>query len=233
MIELFEVCGENPLLVFSPFCWRVRLALAHKGLQAELRPVRYSDKDQIAFSGQDLLPIIRDGQTLLHDSFAIVSYLDRQYPQAPLGLDSVAGKRAALIDRVAHQDLLVGLFRLLALRILPLLSAADSGYFRRKHEQALGMTLEVFADRALGLELIARALQPLEAQLQSSPFLDGEQPGAADVLVGGFFFWAWVLRSMPWDHAPHLSAWFASMLKRYESSQGEIYRAPLPGQDAS
>lgn len=233
MIELLEVCGEDPLLVFSPFCWRVRLALAHKGLQAEFRSVTYSDKNQTAFSGQDLLPIIRDGQTQLYDSFAIICYLDRQYPQAPLGLDSVAGNRAVLIDRVAHQDLLVGLFRLLVLRILPLLSPSDSDYFRNKHEQLLGMTLEAFANRTLGHELVERALQPLEEQLRSSPFLDGEEAGGVDVLIGGFFFWAWVLHLTPWEQYPNVSAWFEKMITRYESVRGNIYRAPLPGQAAS
>ncbi|MGI4840325.1 MAG: glutathione S-transferase [Janthinobacterium lividum] len=233
MIELFEVCGENPLLVFSPFCWRVRLALAHKGLSASFRPVTYSDKDQIAFSGQDLLPIIRDGDTQLHDSFAIIRYLDQQYPHAALGLDSLAGSRAELIDRTAHQDLLVGLFRLLVLRILPLLSPQDADYFRNKHEQLLGITLEAFADLSIGQQLVDRALQPLEAQLQSSPFLDGKEPGAVDILIGGFFFWAWVLHSTPWEHCPSVSEWFGRMLTHYESVRGNICRAPLPEQLAS
>jgi hypothetical protein len=45
MIELFEVCDEEPLLVFSRFCWRVCLALAHRGLQASYRSVRYVGAD--------------------------------------------------------------------------------------------------------------------------------------------------------------------------------------------
>ena len=233
MIELFEVSGENPSLVFSPFCWRVRLALAHKGLKANFHSVAYSDKTQIAFSGQELLPVIRDSQTILHDSFAIISYLDRQYPQATLDLNSIAGQRALLIDRVVHQDLLIGLFRLLVLRILPLLSPTDSAYFRNKHEKLLGMTLETFADAAIGMKLVERALQPLEAQLQSAPFFDGDAPGAIDVLIGGFFFWAWVLRLTPWEHYPGVSAWFTKMLAGYESVQGSINRAPLSGPVAS
>lgn len=227
MIELFEVCGKDPMLVFSPFCWRVRLALAHKGLKAKSRPVTYSDKAQIAFSGQDLLPIIRDGVTCLHDSFSIISYLDQKYPAASLGLGSIAKHRALLIDRIAHQDLLFGLFRLLVLRILPLLSPSDSDYFRTKHERLLGMTLEVFADQIVGHELVENALQPLEAQLQSAAFLDGDEPGAVDVLIGGFFFWAWVLRLSPWEHYPAVCAWFARMVTRYEAQHGPIHCAPL------
>lgn len=226
MIELFEVCGTDPQLVFSPFCWRVRLALALKGLPIELRAVTYSDKAQIAFSGQPLLPIIRDGESTLHDSHSIISYLDQQYPQTPLGLGGQENYRARLIDRIAHQDLLCGLFRLLVLRILPLLSSEDRSYFRNKQESQLGTSLEEFADVALGLEMVERALQPLEAQLTQTPYLEGHAPGGIDVLIGGFFFWAWVLRLSPWENHPGVSAWFQKLVVQYESVQGPIRRAP-------
>jgi glutathione S-transferase len=226
MIELFEVSGEDPLLVFSPFCWRVRLALAHKGLKANFHAVSYVDKKQISFSEQDLLPVIRDGQTVLHDSFAIISYLDRQYPHATLGMGAVAGQRARMIDLIAHQELLFGLFRLLVLRILRLLPASDSTYFRNKHESVLGMTLEAFADESTGIALVQRAIAPFETHLHSSLFFDGEEPGAVDILIGGFFFWAWVLRLTPWVSSPGVSAWFDRMLDRYESAIGPVRRAP-------
>ena len=45
MRELFELCGADPELVFSPYCWRVRLALAHKGLDWQSRPIRFTDKE--------------------------------------------------------------------------------------------------------------------------------------------------------------------------------------------
>lgn len=232
MIELFEVSGEDPLLVFSPFCWRVRLALAHKGLKANFHAVSYVDKKQISFSDQDLLPVIRDGQTVLHDSFAIIRYLDRQYSHATLGMEAAAGQRARMIDQIAHQELLFGLFRLLVLRILPLLSSSDSAYFRNKHESLLGTTLEAFAHEQTGNDLVQRALVPFESHLHSSLFFDGEEPGAVDILIGGFFFWAWVLRLTPWEKSPSVNAWFERMLNRYESINGPVRRAPVPEQSA-
>ena len=36
---LYDLCADNDLR-FSPFCWRVKLALAHKGLDYQTEPVR-------------------------------------------------------------------------------------------------------------------------------------------------------------------------------------------------
>jgi len=47
--------GRRP----SPFSWRIRCALAHKGLEPQFRHVRFSDVETIrALSGQHFVPII-------------------------------------------------------------------------------------------------------------------------------------------------------------------------------
>jgi DeoR/GlpR family transcriptional regulator of sugar metabolism len=43
------------------------MALAHKGLDVETIPWRFSDKSAISFSGQGAVPVIRDGETVLLD----------------------------------------------------------------------------------------------------------------------------------------------------------------------
>ena len=47
-MRLFELCGEDRDIRFSPFVWRVRLALAHKGLAYDCVPVRFLEKDAFA-----------------------------------------------------------------------------------------------------------------------------------------------------------------------------------------
>ena len=37
-LKLFELVGADPTRPFSPYCWRTRMALAHKGLTAETIP---------------------------------------------------------------------------------------------------------------------------------------------------------------------------------------------------
>ena len=46
--RLFELCGADDDLRFSPYCWRTRLALAHKGLPVETIAWRFTEKDAIA-----------------------------------------------------------------------------------------------------------------------------------------------------------------------------------------
>ena len=57
-IQLYDLAGEDPSVRFSPYCWRTRLALAHKGLDVETIPWRFTDKEMIAFSDQELVPVI-------------------------------------------------------------------------------------------------------------------------------------------------------------------------------
>ena len=81
-LTLYELCRADDRR-FSPYCWRIRMALAHKGLDPERVPVRFTEKDKIAFSGQKLVPVLVDGDTTVVDSFAIACYLDDAYPDRP------------------------------------------------------------------------------------------------------------------------------------------------------
>jgi len=47
---LYELKGKGELR-FSPFSWRARLALAHKGLEAERIAIGFTEKEKIASGG--------------------------------------------------------------------------------------------------------------------------------------------------------------------------------------
>ncbi|MDP9036514.1 MAG: glutathione S-transferase [Myxococcota bacterium] len=70
----------------SPFSRRVRLALAHKRLDAELREAR-ENPDWMAEARRLVpfrtMPVLVDGHRALGDSAAIVHWLDRTYDDAP------------------------------------------------------------------------------------------------------------------------------------------------------
>lgn len=51
-MKLFDLSGDDDDRKVSPFCWRIRLALAHKDLGFASVPWRAEEKDLIAFSGQ-------------------------------------------------------------------------------------------------------------------------------------------------------------------------------------
>ena len=46
-LKLFELTGSKKECVFSPFVWRVRLAMLHKGLTYESISWYYTEKDRI------------------------------------------------------------------------------------------------------------------------------------------------------------------------------------------
>jgi Glutathione S-transferase, N-terminal domain len=47
-IKMFDLAGAEPDRRFSPYCWRIKLALMHKGLEFETIPWRFTDKSVIA-----------------------------------------------------------------------------------------------------------------------------------------------------------------------------------------
>ena len=82
MIQLWELGGKAGRS-YSLFSWRTRMALAHKRLPFETRPVCMSDKPAIAFSGGKTVPVLKDGDTVVRDSWKIAEYLETRYPEAP------------------------------------------------------------------------------------------------------------------------------------------------------
>src|SRR4029079_10376464 len=79
-IVMHDLAGADPARRFSPYCWRAKLALAHKGLTVETIPWRFTETDALAFSGQARVPVIRDGHRVVFDSWSIAEYLEDTYP---------------------------------------------------------------------------------------------------------------------------------------------------------
>lgn len=70
---------------FSTNCERVALAAAYKGLAVDWHEVPYDDRSEIvAVSGQELVPVLVDDGVVLHDSPAILRWLEQQHPDPPL-----------------------------------------------------------------------------------------------------------------------------------------------------
>ncbi len=75
---------------------RIQLSLGHKELDATYVPVPYDDRSLVReVSGQDLVPVIDHGGTIVYDSPAILEYLDEQFPALPLRPPG-AGRRAEM-----------------------------------------------------------------------------------------------------------------------------------------
>jgi len=191
-IRLFELAGAEEDRRFSPYCWRIVMALKHKGLDFEGVPWRFTEKDTIAFAGTDKVPVLVDGEAAIHDSPAIAAYLERTYPDLP---SLFGGKEAEALSRfyVDWTDLVLqgALFRLVVADIPPLLAPIDADYFRRSRETRVGTTLEEFCSgREAKLDALRQCLAPLRRTLAHQPFLSGKAPAWADYTVFGAFQWA-------------------------------------------
>ena len=80
---LYDLAGADPARRFSPYCWRVRLAIEHKGLSVETIPWRFTDKDVIAFSAQGRVPVLIDSGKTVVGSWAIADHLEQTYQERP------------------------------------------------------------------------------------------------------------------------------------------------------
>lgn len=81
----------------SSASYRVRIALALKGLDYEYTPVHLAKNEQqradyAALSSTRLVPLLRDGEHLVGQSLAIVEYLDETHPEPPLLPRDAAGR---------------------------------------------------------------------------------------------------------------------------------------------
>ncbi len=184
----------------SPFCWRARYAIAHKGLSLDARvPVHFRDKEIIAFSGQGKVPILVDGDRVVPDSWAIAVYLEETYPERPsLFGGPHAQALTGFVNCWVDTALLPAIFPLVVGDLFAAIDPDDQPYFRETREARLGRSLESFAEMRPALEEnLARVLAPLRAWLKSSAFLAGEAPSYADYTVFSAFALARCVRAEP------------------------------------
>lgn len=198
-IKLYELAGAEEERRFSPFCWRVRLALCHKELPFQTVPWRYTEKNGIAFSGQGRVPVIVDGARVVHDSWAIAEYLENTYPDCPSLFGGPQGKALSRfvsdwVETVLHPRVA----RLVYTDVYAHLHEKDKAYFRQTREAKLGMTLEAFvANREQHLQSFHQSLAPLKVTVQRQPFLSGETPAWADYVAFSVFQWARCISPLP------------------------------------
>jgi glutathione S-transferase len=156
---------------FSTNVERIALALAHKGIPVEYVDVDPDDRSPVvAISGQELVPVLVDGDLVLADSPVILDYLEVRFPERPLYPPDEA--------RGAEVRIFVDWFN----RVWkgpPNLIAAEE----EKPEP----------DRARIRELerqIAEALSLFESLLAGRDYLFGDELTAADVIAFPFLKYA-------------------------------------------
>lgn len=191
MLQLYDLAGAEEDRRFSPYCWRSRLAIAHKGLAVETIPWRFTDKERIAPSGQGRVPVLVDHGRWIADSWAIASHLEDNYPERPSLFGGPAGRALSrFYNNWTDAVLQLALIRFTLLDIWRHVHDKDKDYFRRSREERFRRPLEeVVAGREQRLGGFRDSLAPLRLTLQAQPFLAGAAPLYPDYIVFSAFQW--------------------------------------------
>jgi glutathione S-transferase len=228
-IIMYDLAGAEADRRFSPFCWRAKMALAHKGLAVETVPWRFTEKDQLPQPNQGRVPVIRDGDRVVHDSTAIADYLDERYADRPSLFGGDTGRALTrFVQNWTETVLQVGLIRLVVLDIHRHSHPKDQPYFRSSREERFGTTLEEFVkDREVRLPAFRASLDPLRRTVERQEFISGTAPAYPDYIVFGAFQWARAISDFEVLAADDpVFAWRGRMLDLYD---GLARRAPAYG----
>jgi glutathione S-transferase len=208
MLELYDLVGKNDLR-FSPFCWRTKAALAYKKIPYTNIPVRYVDKDKIAFSGQGAVPVIRDNGKGVHDSWNIACYLEEKQPEPRLFPGLGLKEACRLFNLYADRTVNPAIARLIVPDIYAIVDPDDREYFRTTREQRLGMTFEqIIAKRAEYRAGLQSVLADLEATLAGQDYLFGLLTYTDFCLFGSLKWLTVVSKEAFFDSTPSLRAWW-------------------------
>ena len=194
-LKLFELVGTDTERPFSPFCWRTRMALAHKGLTAESLPWRFTEKSAIAPHGSEKVPVLLHHDKPVVDSWTIANYLEDNFPDSPSLFGGEGGRAMArMLNAWGDIAIVGGIFPLIVADIPAHLGSVDADYFRASREARLGRRLEeASADRDRAVIALRRSLEPLRMTLRAQSYLGGAAPNYADYIVFGGFQWARVV----------------------------------------
>jgi glutathione S-transferase len=197
--RLYELVLDNGVSA-SPYVWRIRYALAHKGLRWETVPLGFTEISA-AFGGRfKTVPVIAQGDTLLAESWDIAEYLDRAFPDRPALFSGPAElAMVRLAEAWFSAEIQRRMFLVYVLDIHDAARPQDRAYFRRTREERLkGRTLEqAAADRESVLPVLRGALAPLRAHLSRFPYLGGSGPNYADYIALGAFLWVASVSTLP------------------------------------
>ncbi len=224
-ILLYDLYGAEKDRRFSPYCWRTKMALRHKGLDFETEPVRFGTMGDIT-----QVPTLVDGDVTLTESFDIACYLEDAYPDRPSLFDGAAGRgEARFINAWSDTVMSPAMVWLYMLDIYAHLHPDDQAYFRQSREKRFGMTLEEFsAETEQKRAGIQKALTPLRTILATQDFICGDAPAYGDYAVfGPFASSRAITKSKLLEPDDPVYAWRARMLDLFDGYAGSATGYPV------
>jgi glutathione S-transferase len=198
-IILHDLVGSDPARPFSPHCWKVAMALAHKRLDFDRNNVCFTKIPEIEGGASKTVPVIRDGSQVVADSFLIAAYLEETYPDRPSLFGGEGGQALArFVESWSQSTLHVALAPILLQEVLDFLVPEDKVYFRKSREEKLGERFsDVTGRREQEIASFSAKLLPLRVMLKKQPWIGGSSPLFADYIVFGALQWARITSTAP------------------------------------
>jgi glutathione S-transferase len=215
---LYELDGREGRR-FSTNSWRIKLALAHKGLAHESTPTPFTRIGGIGDGSFKTVPVLDDNGTWVGDSWNIATYLEKTYPDRPSLFGGDAGRDfARFIQHWQESQLSPFAITLIVTDLYASVVDEDREYFRKSREQRLGKPLEeAVAGREKRVEGFRKLCEPLRRRVSEAPFLGGERPMYADYVAFGPFMWARAVTPFRLvERDDPVNAWFQRCLDLYD-----------------
>lgn len=154
----------------SPFAWRVMLTLEVKKLAYESKLLEFSKGEHkspayLQLNPRGKVPTLKDGDFVIYESLAIMSYLDRKYPEPPL------------FGRTPEETGLI--WRALAECESYFVTAGD----KVVRPIFFGKGLDKLEEIQQAAETLRREIKIIDERLAGSRWLVGENISAADIGV--------------------------------------------------
>jgi len=226
-IKLYDLCARNTAVRFSPYCWRAKMALMHKGLEFETVATPFTGIGAIGGITKSV-PVLEDNGRIVRDSFDIAIYLDAAYRDLPplFGHDGVVAA-ARLVEGWAATTIHPIISRMIIRDIHDVLDDPDQAYFRESREARLGKTLEEAQEGVEPLaDALAKALAPARHALAHHDFLGGAKPLFTDYILLGSLMWLRSIHgSVPFSGDDPVCGWFGRCMALYDGYAGKAEKA--------
>ena len=222
-IEFYELAAENKDIKFSPFVWRTRMALLHKGVDFESIAWQFRDRDT---KEHKTVPAIYDNGKMVSDSWEIAKYLDAQYPDKPMLMkDAEAEAHAQLVSNICNMMVFATAASMAIYPVSQIIDDESAAYFIETREAKFGKKLVDInnGDKDAAKAALAKGLSVFEATLGTSDYLGGDAPTYADYTLFGVLKWIDVVAYRPVDGSTNVGKWFDRISAMYD---GDAANAP-------
>ena len=199
----------------SPFAWRVMLTLEVKRLPYESRLLEFSKEEHkspgyLKLNPRGKVPTLKDGDFALYESLAIMSYLDRKYPDPPI-FGTTPQETGLIWREISETDSYLG---------EPGAKIVRPVFF--------GKGLEKTEEIQEAATTIRRELKRIDTTLANSAWLVGAEISAADIAL--FPLIQILLRAASKEAAKPLNLGFFPLAQSYPNIAAWVKRLEgIPG----